>query len=324
MSSRAAHTNPNYGRGTHTLSSDTPSLDDEEGRLKTWLDGFLKQPGLELPRPPRVALEILALSQKSTARIEDIASLLEREPLLAGRVLKLANSAIYGSAEPITHLRQALIRMGLTTVRDVVMESAFHMTVIRAEGFNDTLERIRKHSTAVAWLSRYVARNTSFDVENAFLVGLLHDVGLSVALIGLNEFLKKEKATPKLSNLRWLAVDSVHESFTEQVLASWGLPAGILLIVRNHHSLLLDGHPHPQIAILKVAEQLASDAGWGVVPSIEADPDDVAFASARECPSVDDTEHALQALNLTRTHFQMFADDTRRMLDTLAGQFREK
>ena len=108
-----ARMNPEYGRGTHELPSDTPSLADEERRLVAWLDGFLAKPGLELPRPPRVALEILELSRKPSARIEDIASLLEREPLLAGRVLRLANSALYGASIPVTTLKQALIRMGL-------------------------------------------------------------------------------------------------------------------------------------------------------------------------------------------------------------------
>jgi len=213
-----ARMNPEYGRGTHTLPADTPSLADEEKRLVDWLDGFLATPGLELPRPPRVAMEILELSRKPTARIEDISALLEREPLLAGRVLRLANSALYGASAPVTTLKMALIRMGLNVVRDVVMEAAFQMTVLRAEGFNDTLERIRKHSTAVAWLSRFVARNTSIDAENAFLVGLMHDVGLSVGLIGLTEFLKARKTAPTLTPLRWLAVEEVHERFTEHVL----------------------------------------------------------------------------------------------------------
>ncbi len=324
MASLGSRTNPQYGRGTHTLPADTPSLSDEEVRLKTWLDGFLQQPGLELPRPPRVALEILELSQKASARIEDIGSLLEREPLLAGRVLRLANSALYGATAPVTTLKQALIRMGLATVRDVVMEAAFHMTVLRAEGFNDTLECIRRHSTAVAWLSRFIARNTSIDAENAFLLGLLHDVGLSVALIGLTEFLKRQKVAPKLTPLRWLAVDGVHETFTEQVLASWGLPPGILLVVKNHHSLLIQGMAHPSIAILMIAEQIAFDGGWGVVPKIEAGDDDMAFTAAREASAIDSVDPALSAVNLTRTHYEMFVNDTKRVLETLASQFRQR
>ena len=320
----SATQNPQYGRGTYTLPVDTPSLSDEEQRLKSWLDGFLKQPGLELPRPPRVALEILELSQRANARIEDIGSLLEREPLLAGRVLRLANSALYGTSTPVTTLKQALIRMGLATVRDVVMEAAYHMTVLRAEGFNDTLECIRRHSIAVAWLSRFIARNTSIDAENAFLMGLLHDVGLSVGLIGLTEFLRREKTTPKLTPLRWLAVDDVHESFSEQVLASWGMPPGVLLVVKNHHSLLVGGMAHPSIAILMIAEQIAYDGGWGVVPKIDADPNEMALVAGHETPSPDSVDHALSAVNLTRTHYEMFVNDTRRVLETLNAQFRER
>jgi HD-like signal output (HDOD) protein len=316
-----ARRNPEYGRGTHTLPSDTPSLSAEEDRLKAWLDGFLSRPGLELPRPPRVAMEILALSARPSARIEDIGALLEREPLLAGRVLKLANSALYGSTSPVTTLKQALIRMGLATVRDVVMEAAFHMTVLRADGFNDTLEQIRRHSTAVAWLSRFIARNTAIDAENAFLIGLLHDVGLSVGLIGLTEFLKGERSHARLTPLRWLAVDEVHESFTEQVLKSWGLPAGILLVARHHHQLLVGGRPHPSIAILMVAEQIAHDAGWGVTPSIDVGPDDMAVSAARETPQPDLVDAALASVNLTRRHYDTFVRDTRRVLETLKTQF---
>jgi HD-like signal output (HDOD) protein len=315
--------NPEYGRGTHTLPADTPSLADEEARLKRWLDGFLATPGLDLPRPPRVALEILELSQKPTARIEDLGALLEREPLLAGRVLKLANSALYGASSPVTTLKQALIRMGLATVRDVVMEAAFHMTVLRAEGFNDTLERIRRHSTAVAWLSRFVARNTSIDAENAFLVGLLHDVGLSVGLIGLTEFLKAQRARPELTPLRWLAVDEVHEQFTEQVLRSWGLPPSILLVVKQHHQLLMGGRAHPSIGILMIAEQIAHEGGWGVEPTLTIGPDDIAVTSARETPSPDQVDLALSAVNLTHRHYEMFVADTRRVLETLGSQFKD-
>ena len=318
-----ARLNPEYGRGTHTLPEDTPSLADEEARLGAWLDGFLRQPNLELPRPPRVAMEILQLSQQPSARIEAISGLLEREPLLAGRVLKLANSALYGSTTPVTTLKQALIRMGLSTVRDVVMEAAFQMTVLRAEGFNDTLEGIRRHSTAVAWLSRFIARNTSIDAENAFLVGLMHDVGLSVGLIGLTEFLKAERRAPVLTPLRWLAVDGVHETFTEQVLKSWGMPPQVLLVVKQHHTLLMDGRAHPSIAILMIAEQIAYQGGWGVEPKIQAGPDEMAFSAAHETPTPDSLDPALSAVNLTRRHYEQFVQDTQRVLETLGSQFKK-
>lgn len=319
-----ASTAPNYGRGEYTMPSDTISLADDQAQLRGWLDGFLAKPGVELPRPPAVALEVLALSRKPTARIEDIAALLEREPLLAGRVLRLANSALYGTATPCITLKQALIRMGLSIVRDVVMEAAMQMTVIHSEGVNETLESIRRHSSAVAWISRFVARNTPLEAENAFLLGLLHDVGLSIALIGVAEYLRVHKKPIRLSAASWLAAESVHERFSAQVLKSWGLPPALLIVAENHHSLKVGGIPHPQIAVLMIAEQIAYDAGWGVHPVVESGPEDIALVSGTEVSVMDNTDFALTSLSLTRKHFQMVQADTKRVLETLAGQFKAK
>lgn len=319
-----ATTAPNYGRGQYTLPSDTEDLEHTEQELVRWLDGFLKRPNVELPRPPAVALEVLELSRKPTARIEDIASLLEREPLLAGRVLKLANSALYGATVPCVTLKQALIRMGLAIVRDVVMEAAMHMTVIHAQGLNATLESIRRHSSAVAWISRFVARNTPLEAENAFLLGLLHDVGLSVALVAVSEYQKARKLPQRLSPSAWLAAESVHERFSSEVLKLWGLPPALTLVVANHHSLMVGGMPHPQIAVLIIAEQIAQDGGWAVKPVIEQSAEDVALSSVREVAVMDHTERALQALSLTTKHFQMVTADTKRVLQTLDAQFAKK
>jgi HD-like signal output (HDOD) protein len=204
-----ASTAPNYGKGEYTLPSDTIDLAEDQAQLMAWLEGFLKKPNVDIPRPPAVAMEVLALSKKPTARIEDLAALLEREPLLAGRVLRLSNSAMYSGAMPCVTLKQSLIRMGLGIVRDVVMEAAMQMTVLHCDGVNLTLESVRRHSSAVAWVSRFVARNTPLEAENAFLLGLLHDVGISVGLVGLTEYLKAKKQVVKLTPSRWLAVESI-------------------------------------------------------------------------------------------------------------------
>ncbi|MDP1826398.1 MAG: HDOD domain-containing protein [Archangium sp.] len=314
----------NYGKGEYTLPLDTVDIAAEQDRLETWLEGFLARPGVDLPRPPAVALEILSLSRRPTARIEELAALLEREPLLAGRVLRLANSALYGSATPCVTLKQALIRMGLSLVRDVVMEAAMQMTVIHADGFNRTLESIRRHSSAVAWISRFVARHTPLEAENAFMLGLLHDVGLSFSLIGVAEYFKKQRQPPRLSPECWLAVETQHERFSEAVLKSWGMPPSVTLVAQHHHSLMLGGLPHPQVAVLIVAEQIACDAGWGIYPVVETSEDSIALVSAGERSLMAETDRALQALSLTRRHFDTISADMTRLLETLDGQFQKK
>jgi HD-like signal output (HDOD) protein len=317
-------TNPRYGKGEHTIDDDGPSVEEEEAHLREWLAGFLAKPTVELPRLPTVATEILELSRKPSARIEDIASLLEREPLLAAQVLKLANSVLYGSATKVNTLKQALIRMGLSVVRDVVMEAAYQMTVIRADGFQDTLEAVRRHSTATAWVGRFIARNTAMEAENAFLIGLLHDVGLSVGLIGLAEWLKRNKAPVQLRPEHWLAIERLHASVGAQLLESWKLPPALALVVNHHHQLIIGGHPHPSVAIHTIAEHIVYQAGWGVTPTVVREEDAIPVVSGITSIHDDERDRALSALNLTLRHYEQFAQDTKRLLETLAGSFAKK
>ncbi len=321
MNPSTARLNPNYGRGTHTLELDGDSVQDEAQRLRAWLDGFLDDPTAELPRLPSVALEILDLTQKANARIEDIGALLDREPMLAAKVLRLANSALYGTTVPCTSLKGALIRMGISVVRDVVMEAAFHMTVIRADGFAETLEEIRRHATAVAWVSRFVARNTPMEAENAFLIGLLKDLGLSVGVIGLAEFLKAARVRPRLTPDRWHAVEQNHELIGERLLASWKLPPALTYVVGHHHLLNNGGHPHPSVAVLMIAEAIVNNAGWNIKPCIHVEGGMIPYSGQTEHFTQAQTAAALEALNLTEKHFATFTKDTAKVLQTLAAQF---
>ena len=250
--------------------------------------------------------------------IEALTVVLERDPLLSGRVLRLANSALYAASSPCVTLKQALSRMGLPLARDVVMEAAMQLTVIHADGFNATLDSIRRHSSAVAWISRFVARNTPIEAENAFMVGLLHDVGLSVSLIGISEYLKRADEPLRVSPDAWLVAEMMHARFSEVVLKSWGLPTALTLVAKHHHSLVLGGIPHPHVAVLIVAEQIAADAGWAIKPKLDPAP-----AGCRlEHAGMEETDRALQALSLTRRHFVTISADMKRVLETLEGQFR--
>ncbi len=306
------------GNGVQSVPAGAQELSAEQKRLMSWLEAFLASPPIDLPRPPSVVLEIIEVSRKPMVKIEELTVVLERDPLLSGRVLRLANSALYASSSPCVTLKQALSRMGLALARDVVMEAAMQLTVIHADGFNATLESIRRHSSAVAWISRFVARNTALEAENAFMVGLLHDVGLSVSLIGVSEYLKRSHQPLKVTPEAWLVAETMHERFSEVVLESWGLPAALTLVVKHHHSLMRGGLAHPHVAVLFVAEQIAADAGWDIKPKLDS-----STAGCRlEHAVMEETDRALQALSLTRRHFHTISLDMKRVLQTLEGQFR--
>jgi HD-like signal output (HDOD) protein len=295
--------------------------DGEAEQLRSWLERFLDTPALVLPRPPTVALEIYELSRRSDTDIGKIAQLLGREPMLAASVLKLANSPLYRGDSPSATLKHALTRVGLAAARDIVMEAAMRMTILRAEGMSQTLERIRRHSTGVAWLSRAVARNTPLEAEHAFLVGLLHHIGLAVGLVGTAEYLRQRRLPVQLTASRWLTVDQLHPALGQRVLESWGVGAPLAFTVGHHHTLMIEAHPHPGVAVLLVAQSLAADHGWHVSPVTEED-DPLGECVGPATGDPFDTERALQALNLTQRHYELLRKDAGPMLETLDTHFR--
>jgi HD-like signal output (HDOD) protein len=218
-------------------------------------------PGYKPPLLPVVAMEVMALSHKREASADELAELLAKDPMLAGRVLQLAQSQFYSGQAPVRSVRQAVVRLGVTTMRDVVMEAAMNLRVFRAEGFASALEQLRRHSTTVAYLSRAVCRFASMESELAFLCGLLHDVGIAASLVVLAE-------DPELRAIGvehvLSAVDEVHSEATGQLARLWKLPAETHIVLERHHALRIDGHIHPMIAVLAVAEELAVEAGGAV------------------------------------------------------------
>ncbi|MBL8954502.1 MAG: HDOD domain-containing protein [Myxococcaceae bacterium] len=248
----------------HELAADDDGEPLSEEQLWEALTRTFQSPRYRPPMLPVVATELMQISSRADADVTQIVHLLEKDTLLAGRVLKLCNSPLYGAAEPIRSLKTAVVRLGLAELRDVVMEAAFGSRVFKTTGYSEAVDRVRVHSTAVAHLSRVIARYTSFESEYAFLCGLLHDVGLSAALVALGDVPKGEQLRP-VADL-WPALVALHETVGGSVATVWKLPAEVAMVLRLHHSLKVGPVVHPMAAIVTLAESIACDNGWGLVP----------------------------------------------------------
>jgi putative nucleotidyltransferase with HDIG domain len=220
-------------------------------------------PGYQPPMLPEVALEVMQLSQRPDVRFEEVVALLQKDAVLAGRVLAIAQSSAYAARSPIQTLHQASVRLGLKTMRDVVLEAAMHLKVFRVPGYEAAMERLARHSAAVAHVMRAVCRRTSVEAEHAFLCGLLHDVGFAASLLALS-------ADPawRSASFEELApvLDEVHEEASGVLARLWKLPENIQQMVATHHEPSPGGRAQLVNASLIVAEQLCWEAGAGLEP----------------------------------------------------------
>ncbi len=319
-----------YGEGRARIRAGDDVLFDEEAMVAELL-ACLEAPDYQPPTLPAVAVELMTLSARADVVIQEVVALLERDSLIAGRVLQQAGSAALAGTVKVKSLREATLRLGLLRIRDIVMEIALNLRVFRCDAYGDAMERVRRHAVATAHLSRLVCRYTPIDGEFAFLAGLLHDVGIAGTLIALAE--RKGKGGRKLAPpdllVIWPAVERVHGRAGEIMAKHWQLPSDIRLAITMHHQVLCDGHPHPLAATVALANALAHAEGAGLVPAADeqepADGDGTATtadwmsAHATLDHSSDKTlERAREALGIDARVRDLIAGESRGVLEKLA------
>lgn len=117
-----------------------------------------------------------------------VAHIIENEPVIAGRLLKVANSALYGGRQKITDLQMAVSRIGLNTIRHMVYSLVLPHLFIDIHMVDHRL--FWKHSLATANICRKLAMENQKDGhfgEVAYMAGLVHDVGVLLLALGMTE-----------------------------------------------------------------------------------------------------------------------------------------
>lgn len=312
-----------YGQGKATIAFGDDVLLDEDAMVETLL-ACLEAPDYRPPTLPAVAMELMSLSRKAEVDFNEVTALLEQDAMIAGRILKLVQSPIYSGASKIESLNDALVRLGLRTLRDLVMEISMNMKVFKSEDYTDTMELLRRHATVTAHCSKLVCKYTEIEGEYAFMAGLLHDVGIAGTLLALSDRKGRRKTPPDLIAI-WPAVDRVHQRAAEIMGKHWELPPDIQLAIANHHQVMVQGHAHPLAATVCLANDLAHEVGAGVIPK-EGDRVREMTALEKDCVrshtsvdrSTDKTrEHAREALRLSEAQMELIQGEAEELLEKI-------
>jgi putative nucleotidyltransferase with HDIG domain len=230
-----------------------------------------------LPSAPRAFQEILACLQRPTASVAEAARIIGRDAAMTANVIKLVNSAFFGSRQPITTANRAVAYLGLDTLGALVLgHSAFKSGVTTGiAGFS--LERLWQHSLDTAATARTVALHEKWSpaqAEEAFLAGMLHDVGKVV-------FATRAAAATDdpvvLAEQTIAHMEAHHAEVGAYLLGLWGFPDSIVEAVAFHHSpsqAAGDGLRMP--ALVHIADRLvhhrraesAGSAGYGLEPEL--------------------------------------------------------
>ncbi len=211
-------------------------------------------------------MEMMELSHKVEVPVDRIAAVLQRDAVLAARVLKRARSVFYAGSAKVETLEAALIRLGTAALRNLVLESAVHSKVFRSKEFEKPMERLRCHAIAVAHLSRLIGARAKQSAETAYLCGLMHDVGIAGALLVL---------APAYGSIDpatlWPALGMVHDRVGTALVQLWGLPQEVAGVVAVHHKVDEAPTTAPLVAVLRIAEGAAIGVGASLFPPSSAE-----------------------------------------------------
>jgi HD-like signal output (HDOD) protein len=181
-------------------------MDTETDLLKRLESGY------SLPVLSLVAIRLVELASDEDCSVNDLVSLIEKDPSLAIRLLKIANSAFFRTAEPATTLRQAVIRIGFQQLRIMALSLSLRDTFPMGKVGGFDYERFWRASLYRALMAKSLAEQIgTCNPEEAFVAGLTLGIGF---LIFFNMFIKDsgEKIEPELNSLEKLLAWE-HEKF---------------------------------------------------------------------------------------------------------------
>ena len=203
------------------------------------LAAYLEKASRDLPTIPKIATEILEVIEEPETTVEDVRTLIEQDAALSARLLKVSNSSLYSFASEISGLDQALTLLGTRTVKNLIMASA--MRASYAE-FGPMEQLLWSHSAAAGPVcAALAARVGNADRDEAFTLGLLHDVGKAALANSHRQEYEQVFARVREENIRFSIAEREHFGFdhTElgaEVIRRWELPASMAAVIRHHHS----------------------------------------------------------------------------------------
>ena len=136
----------------------------------------------ELPVLPEVAAQLLTLTSDVDCDIGDIVPLIKRDQSLTSHLLRIANTLRYNTGVAVSSVQQAVARLGLLAVREIVVLISCKSRVFDVPEFESHVRQSFRFSLTTAAFSQEIARVRRINVEEAFLSGLLHDVGRPILL----------------------------------------------------------------------------------------------------------------------------------------------
>ncbi len=225
----------------------------------------------DLPPLPHVAAQALSLIEDPDTTASKLTELLGGDTALAARVLKIANSAMFSRQREITTINQAIMTIGFKTLKGIIVAATLRQLNRK---FGKVEQMLWENSTCTAMGARYIASRLKRSyIEEAFLLGLLHDLG---KLVLMRQVTKEYEGIVEKTKKGLFFVDIEQETFGFShpligalVAKKWNFSLETCQAILHHHDPI-PAAPRSELdektAIIQCADLIAHTLNYGHEP----------------------------------------------------------
>ncbi|MDI1289280.1 MAG: HDOD domain-containing protein [bacterium] len=225
---------------------------------------------------PEITMKIVELVEDPKSTAQDLHKVIANDPALCSRILKVVNSSFYGLPGQIGSINRAIVMLGLNAVKNIAIAASLAKLFRGGElTTNFSAKDLWTHSNITAAAAKMVANTLKLGLsDEAFLAGLIHDIGLMVEMqfdrnklidvfrrvgadssgVPANDMLEAELAV----------FEATHQDFGSGLCEKWKFPKSFGLVTGHHHRPMELPAEHRTLScIIYVADRLAADTGQG-------------------------------------------------------------
>ena len=229
---------------------------------------------------PEVTAQIVRTVEDKNSSAQQLHKIVSHDPALVARVLKVVNSAFYSLPGQVASIERAIVMLGLNAVKNVAVAASLGQMFRGAklcEGF--TAKDLWTHCVAVACAARDLAKQAKLPVaDEAFLAGMIHDVGLLVSLQVWPEKLRMVCDQSRASGRRFTEIEREvlgvdHQQLGQALCEKWNFPRTCALVAGHHHDPAGTAESALSVvAVVAIADSLAAMSGAGFTLTRLHDP----------------------------------------------------
>ncbi|MFH1154054.1 MAG: HDOD domain-containing protein [Pseudomonadota bacterium] len=220
---------------------------------------------------PAVVTQIMAAVDKPGASMQDIAEIVQYDPMLTANILRTCNSAFFGLKNPVESVKDAVAIMGMDQILELVMLKSVAPTMGKAQkGYGLEKGEIWRYSVSSALVAKGIAAtHCPQDKNTIFTASLLKDIGKVVldrfvagSLDTISALVRDRGFTFKEAEKQVVGID--HAELGAMIGKMWKFSPKLVRIIRHHHLSEEAMRKDRDIAIVYLADCLCMMMGIGV------------------------------------------------------------